>query len=175
VAALSLRPGRPADAETLHAIHRESVLVAYAQIFPPDRYPFPDAEMRRHWVERLNDAEAATVIAGRGGVPTGFAVVSPGWLESMFVLPREWGRGVGSRLHDEAVELLRAKGAGGCLWVLEQNDAARRFYEHRGWRHDGERMRSNYPPYPTVLRYMLERGAGSDPSQTPTHPRGVRG
>jgi GNAT superfamily N-acetyltransferase len=175
VASLSLRPGGPDDAETLFAIHRESVLVAYTQIFPPDRYAFPEAEMRRHWVERLSDAEVSTMIAESETVTTGFAVVSPGWLESMFVLPRDWGRGVGSALHDKAVELLRAKGAGGRLWVLEQNEQARGFYERRGWRHDGERQRSNYPPYPPVLRYVLEPGGTPDPSQAPTHPRGFRG
>ena len=34
-----------ADAETLYAIHRESAIAAYVQIFPPDRYRFPDDEM----------------------------------------------------------------------------------------------------------------------------------
>jgi GNAT superfamily N-acetyltransferase len=172
---LTLRPGRRGDAETLYTIHRESVRVAYAEIFPPDRYPFPEAELRSHWIKRLAEADAATVIAEQETLPVGFVVVSPGWLESMFVLPSDWGRGVGSALHDQAVELLRSKGAGGRLWVLERNEAARRFYQHRGWRHDGARRQSAYPPHPRVLRYELERGAGSDPSQTPTHPRGSRG
>jgi hypothetical protein len=40
--------------------------------------------------------------------------------------------------------------------VLEANQRARRFYEHRRWRHDGERRRSDFPPYPAALRYSLE-------------------
>jgi putative acetyltransferase len=165
-----LRSGRPDDAETLYAIHRESVLTAYAHIFPPDRYTFPDDEMRAHWVEQLADGEANTVVAERDGRAIGFVVVSPGWLRNIFVVPSEWGRGAGSMLHDNAVELLRAEGAGAHLWVLEQNDQARAFYEHRGWRHDGERQPSDYPPHPPVLRYTLDLGAGADPSLSPTHP-----
>jgi GNAT superfamily N-acetyltransferase len=174
VAGITLRSGGRGDAQTLSEIHRESVLVAYAPIFPQDRYPFPEAEMRTHWVERLGDSDVTAVIAELDGVATGFAVVSPGWLESMFVVPQAWGRGVGSALHDEAVELLRARGAGARLWVLERNEAARQFYERRGWRHDGERQRSAFPPRPEVLRYALALGP-TGPSLAPTHPRGVRG
>jgi GNAT superfamily N-acetyltransferase len=159
VARVTLRPGRPSDAETLYEIHRESVLVAYAPIFPQDQYPFPAAAMRQHWIERLGDDRASTVIAERDRTATGFGVVSPGWLESMFVRPEAWGQGVGRAVHDEAVELLRAAGAGARLWVLEQNEAARRFYEHRGWRHDGERQKSSYPPHPQIFRYTLDLGA----------------
>ena len=41
--ALSIRAAGPNDAETLFAIHRESATTAYVEIFPPDRYRFPDA------------------------------------------------------------------------------------------------------------------------------------
>ena len=169
---LTLRPARPDEAEVLFAIHREAALLAYAHIFPPDRYAFPDAEMRAHWTELLARGEAKTVIAERAGVAVGFVVVSPGWLRNLFVAPEEWGHGAGTALHDEAVELLHAAGAGARLWVLEANDRARAFYEHRGWRPDGGRRRAEYPPYPATLRYALDLGGGaaSDPSQTPTHP-----
>jgi GNAT superfamily N-acetyltransferase len=174
VSEVALRAGRPEDADVLYAIHRESVLVAYAHIFPPDRYAFPDAEMKAHWVEQLRGDEATTVVAERGRLEVGFVVVSPGWLRNLFVLPGEWSRGAGSALHDEAVRLLRLLGDGAQLWVLEANERARAFYEHRGWRADGGRRRAEYPPYPATLRYALELGAASDPSQTPTHPRGSR-
>jgi GNAT superfamily N-acetyltransferase len=156
VAAVSLRRAGPDDAETLFTIHRESAMTAYAHVFPPDRYPFPEEEMRAHWVAQLGDSEATTVIAERDGVAVGFVAVSPGWMRNLFVLPSEWGRGAGSALHDEAVELLRGAGVSARLWVLEANVRARRFYEQRGWRHDGERRASDYPPYPPVLRYELD-------------------
>jgi GNAT superfamily N-acetyltransferase len=155
VEALTLRRGTPDDAEILFAIHRESAMTAYAHIFPPDRYAFPDEEMRAHWVSALADPETDMVIAEREARPVGFVCVSPGWLRHLFVLPGDWGSGGGGLLHDEAVGLLRAKEAGARLWVLEQNERARRFYEHRGWRYDGERRPSDYPPHPPALRYEL--------------------
>ena len=166
----AIRPAIPQDAETLYGIHRESVLEAYVEIFPPDRYRFPEAEMRAHWIESLSQPERDTLIAEWAGRPIGFATVSPGWLRNLFVLPAAWGQGAGAALHDDAVALLRRHGVGAHLWVLEQNTRARRFYEHRGWRHDGKRASSEYPPYPPELGYALELRA--DPSQAPTHPRG---
>jgi GNAT superfamily N-acetyltransferase len=208
VEAPTLRPCTPDDAEILFAIHRESAMTAYAHIFPPDRYPFPDDEMRAHWVTALADPKTDMVVAERAqgadsaapteavpakqrtrrpsrhvlpnGIasdasavpvafePIGFVGVSPGWLRNLFVLPAEWGRGAGSLLHDEAVRLLRAKEAGARLWVLEENERARRFYEQRGWRHDGERRPSDYPPYPPALRYELEIARRSHPEPPPT-------
>jgi GNAT superfamily N-acetyltransferase len=172
VGSLALRRGRSADADLLHSIHRESVLAAYRHIFPPERYPFPDEEMRAHWVAELGGGEATTVIAERDLLGIGFVVVSRGWLRSLFVRASEWGGGAGSALHDEAVELLVAEGAGARLWVLEENEQARAFYEHRGWHHDGERDRSAYPPYPPVLRYELELGGAEGPIPNPRPPTG---
>jgi GNAT superfamily N-acetyltransferase len=156
VGGLTLRRAGPNDAETLFAIHRESALAAYVHVFPPDRYAFPDEEMRSHWLHGLGDAETEVVIVERDGTPVGFASVSPGWLRNLFVVPAEWGRGAGPAVHDEAVRLLRDMGEGARLWVLEANERARRFYERRGWRADGERARSDFPPYPPTLRYTLE-------------------
>jgi GNAT superfamily N-acetyltransferase len=156
VGRLTLRRAGPSDAETLFAIHRESALTAYVQIFPPDHYAFPDEQMRAHWAASLEDDDTEVVIAERNGRPIGFAGVAPGWLTNLFVVPDEWGRGAGSALHDEAVRVLSAKGAGARLWVLEANERARRFYERRGWEFDGERRPSDYPPYPPALRYALD-------------------
>ncbi|HEX7254961.1 MAG TPA: GNAT family N-acetyltransferase [Gaiellaceae bacterium] len=173
MSALSIRHATQDDAEALFAIHRESALTAYVDIFPPDRYRFPDARMRAHWGQALRDGETDVLIAERAGTPVGFATVSPGWLRNLFVLPAEWGRGPGSALHDAAVELLRGHGRGARLWVLERNERARRFYEARGWRDDGGRTRSAFPPHPVELRYTLELWAARGPSLTPTHPKGT--
>lgn len=156
--ALTLRRAGPDDADTLFEIHRASALAAYADVFPPERYPFPDDDMRAHWNEVLAETGTEVLVAEREEVPVGFVGVSPGWLKSLFVLPEAWGGGAGSALHDEAVALLRAKGAGAQLWVLEANERARRFYERRGWRYDGERRQSDFPPHPPALRYTLDLG-----------------
>ena len=156
VGGLAIRPGSPDDGDTLFAIHRESAITAYVEIFPPDRYRFPDAEMRAHWISTLDDPAVDVLVAERAAVAVGFASVSQGWLRNLFVVPAEWGRGVGSALHDQAVELLRARSAEAHLWVLEENLRARRFYEARGWRDDGGRSNSQFPPHPLELRYVLD-------------------
>jgi hypothetical protein len=79
---LSIRAARPDDAETLFTIHRESTTTAHVKIFPPDRYRFPDARMRKVWAEALRSDDISAVIAERAGSPVGFATVSPGWLRN---------------------------------------------------------------------------------------------
>lgn len=177
--ALSIRTGRPHDAEALFAIHRESAMTAHVKIFPPDRYRFPDARMRAHWEAALRDEETEVLVAERSGTPVGFATVSPGWLRNLFVVPAEWGRGTGGALHDAAIELLRGHGTAAQLWVLEANERARQFYERRGWRDDGGRSRSDFPPYPVELRYALEVGprahGRTHPEPPPTQGDELRG
>ena len=177
--ALSIRTGSPGDAEALFAIHKESAMTAHVEIFPPDRYRFPDDRMRAHWEEVVRDDQTDVLVAERSGTRVGFATVSPGWLRNLFVLPAEWGRGTGGALHDEAVDLLRRHGEAAQLWVLEANERARRFYERRGWRDDGGRSRSDFPPYPVELRYALEVGPGAygrtHPEPPPTQGDDVRG
>jgi GNAT superfamily N-acetyltransferase len=165
VAEILLRHGAPDDTEILFAIHRESALAAYVHVFPPDRYAFPEEQMRRHWNAELGGSETEVVIAEREGAPVGFATVSPGWLRNFFVVPDEWGHGVAAAIHEEVVRLLAAMGAGAHLWVLEANARARRFYERHGWQPDGERGRSEYPPYPPTLRYQLDLEAGGGPTR----------
>lgn len=54
------------------------------------------------------------------------------------VLPSAWADGVGSALLTAATERLRGLGYRSLvLWVLEDNDRARRFYERNGWEPDG--------------------------------------
>ena len=55
-------------------------------------------------------------------------------MAGLHVLPSQWGRGVGSALHDAALSLLGEAGYDmAWLWVLAANDRARRMYERRGW------------------------------------------
>ena len=43
------------------------------------------------------------------------------------------------------------------LWVLEENHRARRFYEKRGWRLNGETRVVPYPPNPLDVGYTYVR------------------
>ncbi len=147
-----IRPAEPGDEEALLAVQRAASLAALAHVFPPERFPFPDEEIRRRWEAQLRRDEATTLLAEVEGLAVGLVSWSPGWLESLFVVPQHWGTGVAARLHDEAVAGLERP----ChLWVLEENPRARRFYDRRGWGPDGERRPANFPPWPPELRYTL--------------------
>jgi GNAT superfamily N-acetyltransferase len=149
---VKLRAAEPGDEERLLAIQRASSLAALGHVFPPERHPFPDDAIRERWHTQLRRAEVTTLVAEVDGREAGLVSFSRAWLEILFVVPDHWGTGVAARLHDEAVVALERP----ChLWVLEENHRARRFYDRRGWRPDGERRPANFPPRPTELRYTL--------------------
>ncbi|MBD3849476.1 GNAT family N-acetyltransferase [Bosea sp. SSUT16] len=59
----------------------------------------------------------------------GFIAFRENWIDQLYVLPAYQGRGVGSALLIEA----QARHAGLQLWTFQRNEAARRFYENRGF------------------------------------------
>jgi GNAT superfamily N-acetyltransferase len=63
----------------------------------------------------------------------------PPVLRAIYLAPEAIGRGIGRALHDWALDDLRERGCiEATLWVLRENQPARRFYEAAGWRTDGE-------------------------------------
>lgn len=131
--------------ELLAEIQEAASVAALGHIYGDE--PFPRAEVLERW--RTSSDE---ILLDEDGL--GFAAVSPGWLNGLYVRPEAWGTGVAARLHDRA---LAALGPGiARLWVLEENQRARRFYERRGWREDGSTRDVPFPPYPVDLGYAIE-------------------
>ncbi|MDO4294465.1 MAG: GNAT family N-acetyltransferase, partial [Eubacteriales bacterium] len=62
-------------------------------------------------------------------------------IDDLYVDPFFQGEGVGGRLLEHCLEIARREAAGSVLWVLEKNERARRFYEHRGFAATGRRRR----------------------------------
>ena len=149
-----LRPARPDEADTLLAIQRDAAVDAFAHVYPPERYPFPDDAFREVWAEALADPEVEVYVAELDGEATGAVSVGKGFLSTLYVLPAYQGRGVGSALHDLALERLGASGVREArLWTLEGNASGRRFYERRGWSLTGETRVVPYSPNPTDVQY----------------------
>ena len=68
-------------------------------------------------------------VADEGEI-AGFAGLTPGWLDHLYVEPSLQGRGSGSSLLGHA----KALQPGGLeLWVFQKNEGARRFYERYGF------------------------------------------
>jgi len=151
---VNLRPARKDEADTLLAIQREAAVDAFAHIYPPERYPFPDDAIREVWAEALADPAVEVYVAELDGEPVGAVSVGNGYLSTLYVVPSLQRSGVGSALHDLALERLRARGfAEARLWTLEGNESGRRFYERRGWTLTEETRVVPYPPHPVDVQY----------------------
>ena len=156
------RAPRPDEGEELFRRFRETALVAYRHIFPPELYPFPDDAERTKWRDLVRDHGAhRLVVADEAGEIVGAVVGKPGGLQHLFVVPSRWGTGVADALHAAAVEVSREAGVAECrLEVLAENRRARRFYERHGWVRDERSRPADYPPYPRVVGYTLALDEG---------------
>ncbi|MGW0288515.1 N-acetyltransferase family protein [Streptomyces tuirus] len=107
-----------------------------------------DAERRRTRLAQGDGSVVNLVAEDTGGEIVGWACHGPyrdgevltedAELYAIYVHPDRVGRGVGRALLTESVARCRAAGHGRLLlWVLKENDRARRFYERAGFRADG--------------------------------------
>ena len=142
---MRVRPAVASDAAAIAALHRASAVAAYRDIFPPGE-PFTGPG-EAGWAEEIGSKQSIVLVAEDDGV-VGFVAAGPsrdpfagdavGEIYALYVAPGHWRRGIGSELLERAATLLAERGLGECtLWVLEQNPAARAFYERAGWTTDG--------------------------------------
>jgi putative acetyltransferase len=151
-----LRAALPGEARLLAEMQERASIAAFAHIFPPE-YPYPREDVRRRWEDALAEPAARVILAEVEGDAVGVALVRPDWLDGLYIAPEQWGKGVAGLLHANALDLVRAFGSDRCrLWVLEDNLRARRFYERRGWRENGETRVVPFPPNPLDVGYTLD-------------------
>jgi len=149
-----IRRARGDESATLLRIQREAGIAAFSHVFPQDRFPFPDDEVHENWKHALADPDVEVYVAEIDGEPVASVSVGRGFLRTLYVLPEHQERGIGAALHDHALDRLRALGMDEAkLWTLEENHAARRFYERRGWTLNGETREVEFPPYPLDVGY----------------------
>ena len=144
------------EAESLAAIQRDASLAANAHIFPPELYPFPMGEIIERWESLIDDSAVTVLVRVEDDAAVGVAGSRAEWLDGLYVLPEWWSRGVGRALHDEVLDRLRTDGCERCqLWVLEDNDRARQFYERLGWAENGTSRVVPFPPNPIDVGYTI--------------------
>jgi GNAT superfamily N-acetyltransferase len=135
-------------------INVEGWRVAYRGIVP-DEYldAMRPSDRIERVTQRLGAADpAATLLAvgedGSVGAYAGLSAVRDaedrhprlwtGELAALYADPVLRGSGAGGAVHDAGVGYLTEQGfAHAVLWVLEDNEPSRRFYEARGWTCDG--------------------------------------
>lgn len=135
-----LRCAREDDAEDLAEVHIATWRAGYADVFPAAFLESLDHDRRATWWRRLLHGGARVHVAVVGERVVGFCHPGPaddkGWGEifAIYVHPDHWGRGHGRALLLAGEETLRSTGFDrALLWVLEQNQRGRRFYERQGW------------------------------------------
>jgi len=171
------------DSEAIAGIHVRSWRATYAGILSPESLGSVDAASRAAlWSRRLSASDdGRTVLVGcddgddSDGEVVGFLYLGPtpdedddpaavAQVLAVHVDPRSTGRGTGGALLQHAVSQFDAVGyREATLWVVGDNDGARRFYERAGWSPDGASRREPLAvegeagEEVTVLRYRLGR------------------
>lgn len=154
---MTIRAARPDEADTLLAIQRAACLKAFAHIYPPELYPFPDEDVRHAWRNALADEGVEVYVAEVDDEPVGSVSVGAEFLRTLYVVLEQWRSGIGTALHDHALERLRARGVTRAkLWTLEENWPARRYYEKRGWILTDETRVVPFPPNPIDVQYARD-------------------
>ncbi|MFZ3201237.1 MAG: GNAT family N-acetyltransferase [Candidatus Acidiferrales bacterium] len=143
--AADIREATPADTGGIARLHAESWQSAYRGVLSDD-YLEKHALRERiaAWQERFSknfQTPMFVLISELADEMAGFACVFPeedpvygSFLDNLHVVPRLTGQGIGRRLLSAVAERLVADGSrlGLYLWVIDQNQMARRFYEKAG-------------------------------------------
>lgn len=158
-----IRIARPDDASGIAAVHVSTWRAAYRGLVDDAHLDslrdeafavrwekilsgnLPD---RRHWIAAAGGPE------GPDKLVIGFASAGPardedldatGELYALYVSPKRWRKGAGAALLEAALGFLREQGSlRASLWVLAENDRARRFYERMGFTVDGVTKSERY-------------------------------
>ena len=153
---MEIRSATVSDAGGIARVHVGSWQAAYAGLIPEQELDQLDVSQFEAWrsrrIQAMDRSNSDTLVAVDDEGIAGFVDVGPtrdehldpaevGELYAIYLDPSRWDRGYGRGLIVEAEEAMRRLGfSSAMLWVLEENERARSFYEAAGWRHDGGRQ-----------------------------------
>jgi len=157
----ALRRAHPDDAGAIAEVHVRAWKGAYPGLLPQDYLDALHPEDRvGMWAEALGTSPWPVVLVAEDeGLVRGFCSFGPsqdgdadpavvGELYTIYVDPDAWGEGLGRALLEAATAGLTEAGfAEATLWVLGVNEAARGFYDHAGWHHDGTTKERNWTAF----------------------------
>ncbi len=148
----TIRRATPADVDAIATMHLASWLAAYRGLISDEYLDRVTHESRvARWERTFSPEEVEvieTTLAVEGDNILGLCSFGPrvdplaatiGEIYSLHIGPNLWRRGIGRMLLDDALRRLANRGFERVvLWVLRDNQDARRFYEARGWSVTGE-------------------------------------
>ena len=169
-ARVEIRRAVPGDALAIAEAEVASWRAAYADLMPAaylaalsehDRAETWRADLEKHgergrkrtWLAEDGGSVLGFSLAGlQTGAPAGL-----GLLYFLYFRPEAWGEGLAAPFMERVIDDLRDQGVTMAqLWVLAENQRARRFYERLGWRPDGERSSEDYGGVSLeALRYVV--------------------
>jgi ribosomal protein S18 acetylase RimI-like enzyme len=157
MSALTIRPATPSDADGIAHLHVTSWRETYEGMLPKEMLASMDVGSRRSiWTSVLSNASptsanTALILEGNHQA-VGFCAFGDqrsleleaagydGEIGAIYILAAAQGFGGGQLLMNRAASLLSERGKKSVsVWVLSENQKARRFYERLGGRLVGER------------------------------------
>jgi GNAT superfamily N-acetyltransferase len=142
---IQIRPARESDAGAIEQVRMGSWRRAYGELIPESAFAgFDQAASAARLAGRLAAGSVRAHVADDDGDIVGFASCGPcrdddligaSEVYAIYVEPRHWSTGIGRRLLSAALDSIDHRPV--VLWVLHDNDRARRFYELAGWSADG--------------------------------------
>ncbi len=105
--------------------HRSFCAPEFIELHSPKR-------QEKYILEKMESGSRFYMLIDDG--PAGVVSVNGSLIEDLYILPGKQNMGFGTLLLEFAVK--KCAGAP-CLWILENNDRARRFYENKGFKETG--------------------------------------
>lgn len=129
---LLIRPAGKTDVPAVAEIYWSAWHETHAPFIPAAVAEFRD---RQFFADRAQGFGAQMIVAELNGLVVGFAVWGDSQLDQLWLRGDVRGLGIGDSLADAAEERIAANGTDRAqLTCMAANEAARRFYERRGWR-----------------------------------------
>jgi len=168
---IEIRNAQPDDAHAIATVHVESWQTAYQELLPDSVLASLSVlDRERTWYKILHDPppRTAVLLATSNVAVLGFVAVGPdqdtaaasgaGQLYAIYVRSDQRGRGIGTQLHNAAMDRLRTLGfTDATLWVLEGNERAIHFYRSNGWLADGAQQIDKGPQDVDLPELRLRR------------------
>lgn len=162
MAGISIRTANPSDAEAIARVHVAAWRRAYRGLIPDSVIDARTLAVRtEQWRPRLREQERVACVACHfdGGI-CGFATAVrldrardgfDGYLQTLYVSPDLWRRGIGKELLRAIAARLQAGGATNMALRTLRLGAARAFYERLGARPVAEGLRYDADQFDSVV------------------------
>lgn len=144
VAPVTIRRAAADDAPAIAEVHVASWRSAYRGMMSESFLEELSIQERAEgWRSTIEDPASVVLVAERAGVVAGFVgglapATEDAEIDSLHVDPAAVGAGTGAALLHAAEAALAERGSTRArLWVIEDNERARSFYEREGWRFNG--------------------------------------